>query len=151
MISLSTALRLKAAGLTWVPGLLDFFAIPDRQMDDRVFVISDMLVTIDLMQGMQVVSFQGASEWALDSLVTTDAVWMPSESQIRQALEAALLTTGFPTLRLISAVNGYRCELTLEKQALVFEAKDASEAYAAALLFLLEDPSRLGYKPLQSG
>ena len=74
MISLDTALELKGAGLVWVPQILDFFAIPDRNMDDRVFVISDMLVTVDILQGMQVVSFQGSSEWALDYLVTTNAV-----------------------------------------------------------------------------
>ena len=43
MISLATAMALKAAGLTWMPMDLDFFAIPDRQMDERIFVISDII------------------------------------------------------------------------------------------------------------
>jgi hypothetical protein len=137
MISLATAMDLKASGLTWMPKDLDFFAIPDRQMDERVFVISDMLVTVDIMQGLQVVAFQGASEWALDSLVTTDAVWLPREDQLRLALEAALLATGRPELRLAASLNGYRCDMLHEGQLLAFEAKDASEAYAAALLHLL--------------
>lgn len=139
MISLSTAQELKAAGLVWVPQNLDFFAIPDRNMDDRVFVISDMLVTVDILQGMQVVSFQGASEWALDYLVTTDAVWIPSETQLRQALEAALLSSGRPELKLTSSLRGYRCDIRHHDKELSFVAEDVSELYAAALLYVLRD------------
>ena len=94
MISLETARCLKNAGLEWRPALNDFLAIPDRYMDEKVFVISDMLVTIDVLQGMQMVFFQGASEWALDALVTQETVWLPSETQLRKALEAALLVEG---------------------------------------------------------
>jgi hypothetical protein len=139
MITLETAKALKSAGLAWEPALLDFFAIPDRQMDEKLFVISDILVTVELLQGLQVVSFQGASEWALDSLVTTEAVWMPSEAQLRQALETALLVTGRPELRLVGSLAGYRCEYVYRGNLLSFEAKDASEAYAAALLYMLKD------------
>ena len=141
MISLTTALALKAAGLTWMPMNYDFFAIPDRQMDERVFVISDMLVTVDVLQGLQVVAFQGASEWALDSLVTTEAVWMPREDQLRLALEAALLASGRPELRMASSLNGCRCEILQNGQLVGFEAKDASEAYASALLYMLNAQS----------
>ena len=141
MISLSTALELKSAGLTWMPMIHDFFAIPDRHMDERVFVISDMLVTVDVLQGLQVVAFQGASEWALDSLVTTEAVWMPREDQLRLALEAALLATGRPELRMASSLNSCRCEILQYGELMGFEAKDASEAYASALLFLLNTQS----------
>jgi hypothetical protein len=144
MISLATARQLKAAGLTWVPVLFDFFAIPDRNMDDKVFVISDMLVTVDLLQGLQVVSFQGASEWALDSLVTTDAVWMPTEAQIRQALEGALLASERPEVRLTSSLAGYRCDFQFDGQQLAVESNDASEAYAAALLHVLTAASSYG-------
>jgi hypothetical protein len=69
--------------------------------------------------------------------VTTDAVWMPREDQLRLALEAALLASGRPELRLSGSLNGYRCEILHEGQLVGFEAKDASEAYAAALLHLL--------------
>lgn len=137
MISLATAKKLKRAGLQWQPALLDFFAIPDRQMDEKIFVISDMLVTVDILQGMQVVSFQGASEWALDSLVTRETVWLPREEQLRQALEAALLATSRPELHFTSGLSGYRCTIQVHDQALTFDASDASEAYAAALLYLL--------------
>jgi hypothetical protein len=96
----------QAAGLSR-QALMDFFA--SRTPDGRtVFVISDMLVTVDLLR-KQVVSFQGASEWALDSLVTTDAVWMPVEAKLRQAWKA-LYWPPAARLHLFSKLNGYRCE-----------------------------------------
>jgi hypothetical protein len=64
MISLQTARKLKEAGLSWQPALNDFFAIPDREMDDQIFVISEVQVTVEVMQELQVLTFQGASEWA---------------------------------------------------------------------------------------
>jgi hypothetical protein len=141
MISLISAIELKKAGLRWQPRNLDFFAIPDRDMDSRIFVISDMLVTIDLIQGRQVVSFQGASEWALDSLITTDAVWIPREDQLRDILEAGLIEGGRPEVLLNSSLSGYRCRIKHLDREMVFEHTDASEAYAAALLFLLRAQS----------
>jgi len=137
MISIDTARRLKTSGLEWQPKLNDFFAIPERYMDDKIFVISDMLVTIDVLQNMQVVSFQGASEWALDSLVTDETVWLPREEQLREVLMAALIESEAPFLRLTSALSGCRCEISYLGNPVAFEAKDASEAYAAALLYLL--------------
>jgi len=142
MISLATARKLKEAGLEWNPALLDFFAIPDRSMDEKVFVLSDMLVTVDVLQGLQVVSFQGASEWALDSLVTTEAVWLPREEQLRNALEAGLLAGGRPEIRLLSSLGGYRCEIHYHEEGLQFEGSQASEAYAAALLHVLNSQKR---------
>ena len=77
MISLKAARKLKEAGLKWEPALHDFFAIPDRGMDERIFVISDMMITLELLSGMEVVSFQGASEWAFDYLLSSVVIWMP--------------------------------------------------------------------------
>jgi hypothetical protein len=134
MISLDTAVKLKSAGLVWRPALHDFFAIPEHGLDDRVFVIGDMLATVELLQGLQVISFQGASEWALDSIVFSEAVWMPGESQLRQVLEEVLLSMGFTGLRLISNPNGYRCEIPTINGWRGYEASEASEAYALAIL-----------------
>ena len=137
MISLTTAIQLKEAGLKWVPALHDFFAIPERNLDERLFVISDMLVTVEQLSGMQVVSFQGASEWALDYLLTTEAVWVPSEDQLRKALEAILFTKPGWRFELAVDENSHRCLIPWGEEELIFEAEDASQAYAAALLFLL--------------
>jgi hypothetical protein len=137
MISLTTAIQLKEAGLKWVPALHDFFAIPERNLDERLFVISDMLVTIEQLSGMQVVSFQGASEWALDYLLAAEAVWIPREDQLRKALEAILFTKPGWRFELAADENCHRCMIPWGEEELVFEAEDASQAYAAALLFLL--------------
>ena len=140
MISLSIARKLKAAGLQWKPTLFDFFAIPDREMDERVFVISDMPATVERYFGTQVVSFQGASEWALDSLVTSEAIWLPSEAQLRGMLEDGLIAVGAAGFRLSADLGGYTCELLLNLGRMVFRAQEASEAYALALLYLMNDP-----------
>lgn len=137
MISLDTAKKLKQAGLIWIPSLHDFFAVPERSLDDKLFVISDLLVTIEQLQGMQVVSFQGASEWALDYLVTADTVWMPREDQLRQALEAALLSEGTEEMELVSGLNGSCCTIVFGGERLAYRAPDASEAYSLALLHVL--------------
>lgn len=137
MIDLALALELKEAGLDWDPKLHDFFGLPDRSMDDRVFVISDMLVTVDMLQKMQVVSFQGASEWALDYLVTTEAVWIPREDQLRQVLEDLLMSSGRPEILMAGGLTGYRVEFFFDGEQLAFESERPELAYAAALLHLL--------------
>jgi hypothetical protein len=85
------------------------------------------------------VAFQGASEWALDSLIATEAVWIPSEAQLRESLEAILLAAGRPELRLTSSLSGYTCEFILDGQRHSFQTDDAAESYAQALLFVLKE------------
>lgn len=137
MISLPLARQLKEAGLQWQPALYDFFAIPDRNLDERVFVISDLLATLETLQGQQVVAFQGASEWALDDLATGELIWLPREDQLRQVLEAALLSRGRPELRLDCGLDGCRCTIWVGGRPMTFRGQQAVEAYAAALLYLL--------------
>ena len=147
MISIPLALELKAAGLAWTPRLHDFFAIPDRSLDDRLFVIGDILVTIERLRGEQLISFDGASEWALDYVLTGEAVWMPSEEQLREMVEERLAIMAQPALCLNTMPDGYRVALSWldadsKVQTLEFEAFGASDAYARALLFILQ--GRLG-------
>lgn len=137
MISLQTAQKLKIAGITWRPMILDYFGIPERGMDEKVFVISDMLATIDTLQGFSVVAFQGASEWALDAIVTSEVVWLPREDQLRQALLSGALEFGGISIRLENDLSGCHCVITIEGNSMRFSAQEASEAYAAALLYLL--------------
>lgn len=138
MISLSTASQLKSAGLTWIPALHDFFAIPDRGLDDRVFVISDMMAYVEVRNNLPVVTFHGVVEWALDYLLTTEVIWLPREEQLRMALSRQLSDEEQPALSLASTDEGYACEIRLNGGSLSFDASEASEAYAAALLYLLE-------------
>ncbi len=142
MISLELARKLKSAGLAWEPQVNDFFAIPDRGMDNRIFVISEMPANIEFRMGDQVVAFQGASEWALDTLVTSEAVWMPTETQIRQALEESLYEESQPPIRLTSRLGWCRCEIKYRGQSRVFEAPDASEAYGQGLLYLISEAGK---------
>lgn len=138
MISLQLARQLKDSGLKWQPAINDFFVIPDRGMDERVFVISDLLATLEILHGQEVVAFQGASEWALDDLGTGELIWLPREDQIRQALEAALLERGLMAYRLDCDLQGCRCSIKSQNQSITFRSSQADEAYAAALIFLLE-------------
>jgi hypothetical protein len=139
MLTLSTARRLKAAGLAWTPGLHDFFAVPERGMDDRVFVISDVSVDIELLKGQSIVTFNGTAEWALDYEVMSEVVWLPTEEQLRQQLEQRLANGASSVLKLSYAPDGYWCEIQSKGKALAFLGADASEAYAEALLHVLED------------
>ena len=138
MISLELARELKAAGLEWVPAQFDTFGIPDRNLDDKTFVISDMLVTAEVLGGLPIVSFQGAAEWALDYIVTTEIVWIPSERQLRQRLEAALLEGGRPELHLSLGLNGCRLECVYRSQPFSLEGADLEQLLAQALLQILQ-------------
>jgi hypothetical protein len=138
MLSLSTARKLKDAGLTWTPAMHDFFAIPDRGFDDKVFVISDMFVNVEMLSGHLEATFHGSVEWALDHVVIEELVWLPTEEQLREELERRLITQSGEGMKLTSTQDTYVCEFPLGDRSLRFEASDASEAYAAALLHLPE-------------
>jgi hypothetical protein len=137
MISSDTARKLKAAGVVWTPSLHDFFMIPERGMDERIFVISDMLVTVDTLRGELLIMFQGASEWALDSLLTRESVWLPTEEQLRLLLEAMFIHSGIPEIVLSSRIGGCTCTCEVSGERYRFESQSASEAYAEVLIFFL--------------
>lgn len=138
MISLSQALRLKQAGLKWIPKLNDFFAIPERGMDANIFVLSDLQANIEKLFGSEVVAFQGASEWALDYLVSNEAVWMPREEQLRAALLEYLAELQ-PALRLDCTPAGCRLVVSSGELLISTQARQAEDAYADALLQVLNN------------
>jgi hypothetical protein len=138
MISLSLARSLKEAGLVWRAGVNDFFAIPDRGMDDRVFVISDLLANLDVFRGWPVVTFHGSAEWALDYILTTEVVWLPREEQLRQALLDTLKGETLKSLQLTFDGQNYRCTVLLDDETVLVDAPSASAAYGQALLHLLK-------------
>lgn len=137
MLSLPAAKKLKEAGLRWEPALHDFFAVPDRGLDNRVFVISDVFANVEKLRGHPAVTFHGAVEWALDYVLATELVWLPTEAQLRQELEKRLADKPQPQIQLTSTPHGYACEIQVGDQRLRFEGAGASQAYAAALLHLL--------------
>jgi hypothetical protein len=92
MLSRELAIRLRDAGLRWHPARGDAFVVPDRDLDEDVFVLSDMVVElVDLPEGPSVLAFNGTTEWALDSLEAASAVWVPSEAQLRTLLGDAFV------------------------------------------------------------
>jgi hypothetical protein len=138
-ISLALARELQQAGLVWTPTPLDFFVIPERGLDDKIFVISDMLVTVERVEGQPVFMFQGAMEWALDYVTTGEAVWLPRESQLREVLTALLAAEPSPALALIHTPPAWRCEIRWHGEAGKFVGGTVSEAYGAALLHVLRN------------
>jgi hypothetical protein len=136
MISFPMARRLKQAGLKWTPRLHDFFAVPERGMDTKIFVISDLQANIEKLFGSEVVAFQGASEWALDYLITSEAVWMPREEQLREVLLASSLET---SLHLDCTTEGCHLDVRSGAVEMSLDAQQVGDAYAQALLHILGD------------
>ena len=90
MITVELAARLAAhragQGEHWEPAPGDRFLVPDRDLDQHVFVISDMTIeTAHLPTGL-VIRFNGTTEWALDSIEAAEVVWLPREDQLRTML-----------------------------------------------------------------
>ena len=137
MISLESARELKEAGLIWQPAQGDKFAIPDRGLDDRIFVINDMAAIVALVRDVPAVTFHGTAEWALDYLYVGEAIWLPEESQLRERLREELKAQGIRAFDLVYAEGSYTCRFGWHGQVLAFSAADAAEAYAAALLYML--------------
>src|SRR3954462_9750552 len=86
MIGVQLAQQLKEAGLDWKPALGDRFAIPDRDLDDEVFVLSHMTIEVYTMPEGRVIGFNGTTEWALDDVEIDQALWLPREDQLRDLL-----------------------------------------------------------------
>lgn len=144
MISLSLAIKLKREGLTWQPQLHDFFAIPDTELEKRLFVVSDMMIDVQQLFGNQMITFNGAVEWSLDYILMSDVVWMPTEGQLRQALEFSLLRENQPAVELVCLVDRYRCRIRYQGMSHEFNGQGASDAYGRALLYLLEQTDDQG-------
>jgi hypothetical protein len=132
VISVELARRLRDAGVKWQPGNGDRFVVADRDMDEDVFVISDMLVDLHRLPDGPVLGFNGTVEWALDSVNLQQSVWLPREGQLRELLGR--------TFRRFERADGrYRVVLEVNGRDAQFEDEDAEQAYGLALLHLVED------------
>lgn len=133
LIPIGLAKDLRSAGLVWRPAWGDLFHIPDRHLDDRLFMLADLSVEITtLADGIGAITFNGAVEWSLDYILTQDVVWMPSEAQLRSRLGTRLRA-------LRRAGDMYVCEIALTDETTEeHTANTASGAYSLALLSLLE-------------
>ena len=133
MISVDLARRLTAAGIAWHPRPGDRFALPDRGLDEQVFVLSDMTVDVLELEGGPVIGFNGTVEWALDSVRLEEAVWLPHEAQLRDLLGAT-----FRSLVREGDVHTVTC--AVGDTGHVGRDPDPACAYAKALLAVLGDP-----------
>ncbi|UQU65879.1 pilus assembly protein CpaE [Couchioplanes caeruleus] len=130
MIGVEVARQLREAGLEWKPAPGDSFAIPDRDLDEDTFVLSNMTIEVYPVPEGRVIGFNGTTEWALDDVELDEALWLPREDQLRD-----LLGGTFRSLRRGDA--GYEVGITLLGEDRTFTAATPEEAYAAALLHLL--------------
>jgi hypothetical protein len=128
VISVRLARSLRDAGLRWSPAAGDRFVVADRDMDDQVFVLSDMTIEVRTFPTGPVIAFNGTTEWALDSLDQDDALWLPAEHQLRDLL-------GESFRRLERVPGGYTAVVTDGSGDEVgTTAAQPADAYALALL-----------------
>lgn len=133
MISMEMATRLSEAGLDWVPGEGDKFAIPNHGLDNEIFTVSEMTIEVQHVVGGRRIAFNGAVEWALDSIMQSEVIWLPSEAQLRDRLGST-----FRQLR--QEERRFFCVVSLDGARHEFQGETPADAYAEALLELLADP-----------
>jgi hypothetical protein len=130
MITRELAVELAHRGLPWRPASGDRFHVPDRDLDDEVFVVSGMSIEVsDLPSGAEM-RFNGTVEWALDSIAQEEVIWLPREDQMREALGDRFVRLE----RLEPVTGGYAVVLTGDERHVDI---DAERAYARALLAVL--------------
>jgi hypothetical protein len=127
VLSVTIARRLRDAGLSWTPQRGDRFVVADRDMDEEVFVLSDMTIEVHRYPGGPVIGFNGTTEWALDSVDQQDALWIPAEHQLREMLGAAFV-------RLEKYDGGHRVVFSLAGIEKTVVAPSVADAYGLALL-----------------
>jgi len=119
------AVRLRDAGLDWTPAPGDRFALPGRDLDE-VFVLSNMTIQVYELPKGSVIGFNGTTEWALDDVEKDEAIWLPSEDQLRDRLGGAF--------ERLERVDGHYQVVTGGRR---FVADHPADAYAKALLHQL--------------
>ena len=135
MISSELAVRLKRAGLEWRPAERDFFMMPEHNLDEQIFVVSALPALVQNFHSEMSITFHGSIEWALDYVLLSEAVWLPTETQMRVLLADAIGVDA--PLRLDRTAAGYRVRIAVGPDLVDFDAADAEDAYALALLHVL--------------
>jgi len=136
VISLDLARRLHDAGLAWSPENGDRFWLPERELDQTVFTVSDMVVEVRDMPGGRVLAFNGTTEWALDAVEEHEAVWLPRLDELLDVLSKRFLSlTARSGGQVVRVQVGHRQEEHVDV--------GATDAAARALLSLLQSSERL--------
>lgn len=139
MISTKTGYLLKEAGLNWIPREEDRFSIPVIGMEKEHFVISRMAVQVETINGRQMITFNGASEWAMDYITIAEAIWLPSDAQLCAEIQARLVHPYQEKLLLEMTGKSYKGVIFQGEQELVFASTSLSELYAQILILLLRN------------
>jgi len=134
MISIALARALRDAGMEWQPASGDQFIVPDREMDGQVFSISEMTVDVRSTPAGELIAFNGTVEWALDSIMQREVIWLPSEGQLREVLGARFLA-------LERVDSQLRCVVDFDGHRMEYRDANAADAYGRAVLhWLLHAP-----------
>ncbi|WP_375406601.1 pilus assembly protein CpaE [uncultured Amnibacterium sp.] len=132
MISRPLALRLREAGLVWRPTTGDRFQLLSLDMEStgtEAFTVSDMTIEAHAYPTGTVLGFNGTTEWALDSIAIEDALWLPREDQLREALKGT-----FERLERDQQGGGWRVSCTFRGESMTHLADAPEDAYAMAVL-----------------
>ena len=103
--------------------------LPGLDMDDEIFVLSNMVVDVHDFPGGRFLGFNGTVEWALDSVQQESALWLPNESQLRERL-------GGSFIRFERDDDAYAVVLQVAGNETRTRHEDPAEAYGLALLYL---------------
>ena len=144
MISKELA-TLLAPYLSWTPANGDQFFIPKPEIADSIFLVSDMVVELVVRNGESRFHFNGTVEWALDSVESTEVIWLPREEQLRDLLGSYFLS-------LDGTADGFVVTVSGPGRAYHTDAeKSAADAYGRALLYVRRaSPVGPGQPPSQS-
>ena len=131
MISDDLARALRDAGVRWHPASGDRFRIEKQALTEEIFTVSDMVIEEHRHEQGNFFGFNGTTEWALDSVPTSDTLWLPREDQLRDLIGTAFvsLTRRAESFAVTAEVAGH--------ERIVGEGSDAADAYARALLDLV--------------
>lgn len=141
MISIHLAQDLALAGLRWTPVPGDRFTLTAEELTGDVFTVSEMTIEAHEYSSGTILGFNGTTEWALDSVTLDEALWLPSEAQMRELL-------GRTFVSLTRSATGdqaplFVVETILHGQTQSFESANAADAYARALLSLISAAAEL--------
>lgn len=131
MISTELAVALREAGLVWHPQSGDRFQLDEPEFEADIFTVSEMTIEPRTYPTGKILAFNGTTEWALDSVALEDALWLPREDQLRELLRGT-----FRSLRRLA--DTHEVEIVVADERRVFSHPEPADAYALALLALLE-------------
>lgn len=131
MLSLTLATELNEAGVRWDPVPGDRFTIRSTELLGEIFTVSEMTIQVHEYPTGTILGFNGTTEWALDSVTKDEALWLPSEQQLRELLGRAFVSLendaeGFVVTTRVAGSPESR-----------FVASTAADSYARALLELV--------------